>query len=212
MTIRLAAMRMPTHPSDEISLTVPVTSATAVESSVPKPPSNTFTIDLLMPRHIMSLSNVPLEATRAPVMVSRLFDSMKPAALVDKPLKAFSRDTTTGMSAPPIGRTRLAPSTPQISVFATMHGNTMLWPGLAKTMLSTRLLARPAPLMSHLHESTMGLPGMIPCSFPAATALPVKVSAPTDAPTKASRTFKVQSSGPNRFAKPTKTADKPTKE
>ena len=41
----------------------------------------------------MSLRRVPEEATRAPVMVRRLLESMKPAALVARPLQALRSDT-----------------------------------------------------------------------------------------------------------------------
>ena len=51
-------------------------------------------------------------------MVRRSFDNMNPAALVANPLKAFKRDTTTGMSAPPIGSTMLTPRKPHRAVLA----------------------------------------------------------------------------------------------
>lgn len=51
-------------------------------------------------------------------MVKRSLDNMKPAALVAKPLKAFNKETTTGMSAPPIGNTMLTPKKPQKAVLA----------------------------------------------------------------------------------------------
>ena len=54
----------------------------------------------------------------APEMVKRSLDNMKPAALVAKPLKAFNKETTTGMSAPPIGNTMLTPKKPQKAVLA----------------------------------------------------------------------------------------------
>lgn len=51
-------------------------------------------------------------------MVKRSLDNMKPAALVAKPLKAFNKETTTGISAPPIGNTMLTPKKPQKAVLA----------------------------------------------------------------------------------------------
>ena len=48
----------------------------------------------------------PLEATMAPVMISMLFRSMKPAVQPLSPEKAFRTEITTGMSAPPMGSTK----------------------------------------------------------------------------------------------------------
>ena len=53
-----------------------------------------------------------------PEMVRRSFESVKPAALVARPLKAFKSETTTGVSAPPMGSTMLTPKKPQKAVFA----------------------------------------------------------------------------------------------
>ena len=54
-------------------------------------------------------------------MVRRSLDNMNPAALVANPLKAFNRDTTTGISAPPMGRTMLTPRKPHSAVLANRH-------------------------------------------------------------------------------------------
>lgn len=59
-----------------------------------------------------------LHQFQAPEMVKRSLDNMKPAALVAKPLKAFNKETTTGISAPPIGNTMLTPKKPQKAVLA----------------------------------------------------------------------------------------------
>ena len=59
-----------------------------------------------------------LHQFQAPEMVKRSLDNMKPAALVAKPLQAFNKETTTGMSAPPIGNTMLTPKKPQKAVLA----------------------------------------------------------------------------------------------
>ena len=116
-------------------------------------------MERLIPRHMMSLSKVPLEAIKAPrgqmegsferamaiqaaisikyqstinqqpqnvikngcdppEIVRRSLESMKPAALVASPLKAFSKETTTGMSAPPMGSTMLTPRKPHRAVLA----------------------------------------------------------------------------------------------
>jgi len=118
-----------------------------------------------MPRHIMSLKSVPLEATRAPVMVKRLFDSMKPAALVAKPLKALRSDTMTGMSAPPMGSTIFTPSPLQMAVF---NSKLMAPRGVAYNRLEQkiapmrRLLPTPIPFSIHRFSNTTGLPGIVP--------------------------------------------------
>mmetsp|Transcript_59342 Transcript_59342/g.94228 ORF Transcript_59342/g.94228 Transcript_59342/m.94228 type:complete len:238 (+) Transcript_59342:2742-3455(+) len=59
----------------------------------------------------------------------------------------------------------------------------------------------------------IGPPGIVPCNLPAATTLPVKVRDPTAVPINVSSALSlVKSPGWKKFATPTKTAARPTKE
>src|SRR5450756_1921246 len=54
--------------------------------------------------------SAPEAPTSEPVMISSVFDSMKPAAAAAHPEYEFSIDTTTGMSPPPMAATRCQPT------------------------------------------------------------------------------------------------------
>ncbi len=69
--------------------------------------------------HMMYDRIAPEDPTRAPVMISRLLLSMKPAAAAAHPEYEFSIDTTTGMSPPPIAATRCSPSSSAITVISS---------------------------------------------------------------------------------------------
>ena len=53
----------------------------------------------------------PEAPTSMPATISAELSSAIPAAAADSPVKAFSSEITTGMSAPPIGSTNMFPST-----------------------------------------------------------------------------------------------------
>src|SRR6478735_8679460 len=93
--------------------------ATTVPPSAPKPPRITLTNDRFIARHMMYDRIAPEEPTRAPVTMSRLLLSMKPAAAAAHPEYEFSIDTTTGMSPPPIAATRCQPRASATTVIST---------------------------------------------------------------------------------------------
>jgi hypothetical protein len=51
----------------------------------------------------------PLAPTREPATIRTLFNSNKPAKAAAIPEKEFSKEITTGISPPPIGRTKPIP-------------------------------------------------------------------------------------------------------
>ena len=53
----------------------------------------------------------PLAPSRAPATIKMLLPIAKPVALAARPAYEFRSETTTGMSAPPIGSTRVTPIT-----------------------------------------------------------------------------------------------------
>ena len=78
----------------------------------------------------MSFVRMPPDApTRAPEMMSTGLSSTNPAIAAAVPVKEFRREMTTGMSAPPIGRTMV---TPKVSAAATTTSRTS-----AETVLSS---------------------------------------------------------------------------
>ena len=66
-----------------------------------------------------SVSSVPEAPTSAPLTIRTLLWSTKPVAAAARPVKAFSSEITTGMSAPPIGSTKSTPKTSAAASSAT---------------------------------------------------------------------------------------------
>ena len=54
---------------------------------------------------------MPEAPTKVPATISRALSSTKPDAATAKPVNEFNREINTGTSAPPIGRTKMTPST-----------------------------------------------------------------------------------------------------
>ena len=78
-------------------------------SPPPKPPTMMFRTDRFM-ASAMSLVRIAPEApTRAPAMMSTGLPRTNPAMAAAVPVNELSRLMTTGMSAPPIGRTIVTP-------------------------------------------------------------------------------------------------------
>ena len=75
----------------------------------PNAPKRTFVIERFIARPIIIVSNVPDAPTSMPLTISTLFSSSKPPRPTASPVNAFSSEITTGMSAPPIGRTNRTP-------------------------------------------------------------------------------------------------------
>jgi hypothetical protein len=65
----------------------------------------------------ISLVRIPPEApTSAPAMIRPVLLTTKPAIATAVPVKAFSSEMTTGMSAPPIGITIDTPNTSETAI------------------------------------------------------------------------------------------------
>ena len=54
---------------------------------------------------------MPEAPTRVPATISSSLSSTKPEAATAKPVNEFSSEISTGTSAPPMGRTKMTPST-----------------------------------------------------------------------------------------------------
>ena len=62
-----------------------------------------------MALHMRSVSNVPEEPTSVPATTIARLLMANPSAATARPVKEFSSDMTTGMSAPPMGMTIATP-------------------------------------------------------------------------------------------------------
>ena len=60
---------------------------------------------------IIRVSSVPEAPTSVPATISSVLLRVKPDAATARPVKAFNSEMSTGVSAPPMGRTKIAPRT-----------------------------------------------------------------------------------------------------
>ena len=116
-------------------------------------------------------------------MMSRLFASVNPVAVAAQPEYEFSMDTTTGMSAPPIGRMS---NTPSVSASKMRARSETKWSCRTKSAPSPSITSARARFSRCCPLNTSGLLGIRACSLPKATAEPVKVTAPMKLPAKIS--------------------------
>ena len=58
---------------------------------------------------IMRVSSVPEAPTSVPATMSSVLSRVNPEAATARPVKALSREMSTGVSAPPMGSTKIAP-------------------------------------------------------------------------------------------------------
>ena len=80
-------------------------------SSAPKPPTMMLAIERFMASAMSLVRIAPDAPTRAPATISMTLPTTKPAIETAVPVKALRSEITTGMSAPPIGRTIVTPKT-----------------------------------------------------------------------------------------------------
>ena len=79
---------------------------------MPTPAKKTLAIERFMASAICLVRIEPEAPTSMPATISAVLSSAMPAAAADRPVKAFSVEITTGMSAPPIGVTASTPKAP----------------------------------------------------------------------------------------------------
>ena len=79
-------------------------------SLLPKAPNRTFANDRFMALLIKIERMNPDAPSSAPLMMRMTFPRAKPVAHEASPEYEFSNATTTGMSAPPIGKTSIRPN------------------------------------------------------------------------------------------------------
>ena len=91
------------------------------DSFSPEPPNalnNTSGNVLFIALHIMKVRISPDAPTRDPATIKTELFMMKPVNAAAIPESEFSKDTTTGMSAPPIGNTSNIPSVEETPIKA----------------------------------------------------------------------------------------------
>ena len=71
---------------------------------------------------IRRVSRMPDAPTRVPAMISRLLSRVKPDAATARPVKEFNSEMSTGTSAPPMGSTKMTPSTRDSTAVTTSSG------------------------------------------------------------------------------------------
>ena len=146
------------------------------ESATPNPPNMTFANDLFMARVMILVSMSPDAPTSEPAMISMLFSSANPAAAAAIPEYEFSNAITTGMSAPPIGMTIMIPMTSAIIAIA-IRGICELGSMVSHTAIAIVAIEMMVFRMC-LPGINTGCVATMPCNFPKAIRLPVRVMDP----------------------------------
>ncbi len=138
----------------------------------------------------MSLVRIAPDApTSAPEMMRTGLPSTKPAIAAAVPVNEFSRLMTTGMSAPPIGRTIVIPkirpdrtTRPRTrSVTSVLRAIAPAAAAISAAVPMTATTAR-ATVMNRPPGRKIGLPAISPWSLPPAISEPVNVIEPMSAP------------------------------
>ena len=136
----------------------------------------------------------PDAPTMIPPTISATLSSAMPAAAADRPVKAFSSEITTGMSAPPIGSTNMLPRI-AAATSSRMKRPSDSEPAAIATAEPTATIASRA-FMNCCPGSWIGRPGRISWSFPNAMFEPQKETDPTIAAKTSGMTTSVGRSPP----------------
>ncbi|MEI2700935.1 MAG: hypothetical protein V9E83_00870 [Baekduia sp.] len=119
-----------------LARTLPPATAAAPDAPSPPPPPNppaiTEAIERFIATAICCVRIVPDAPTIMPATISAVLLRAIPAAAAERPVKAFSSEITTGMSAPPIGNTS---NRPKIAASASrpIISHWLSWPATIAT-------------------------------------------------------------------------------
>ena len=111
-----------------------------------------------------------------PPTISATLSSAMPAAAAERPVRAFSSEITTGMSAPPMGSTTMLPSTAAASRIRR-NSPSLSAPAAIATAAPTATSSS-ARFTNCCAGSTIGLPGRISCSLANAMLRPQNETEP----------------------------------
>ena len=89
---------------------------------------------------IMRVRIVPDAPTIMPATISEVFSSARPVAAAERPVNALSSEMTTGMSAPPMGRTNMTPNSSASRISATIDHS----PSTPATIATPSAIAPPS--------------------------------------------------------------------
>ncbi len=154
----------------------PAPTTGAAVSPVPKPPMMMLASERFIASAISLVRMLPEAPTSAPAVMSATLPMTKPAMATAVPVKAFSSEMTTGISAPPIGSTMVTPK-PRAARVRTIKTGTFPDPVMSQMAPPTMRTASTA-LTTRAPRKTIGALFTQPCSFPAAMSEPEKVTAP----------------------------------
>ncbi len=128
--------------------TVPpsVPAAPAPACTCPKAPKSTLASERFIALLISWVRMAPLAPTSAPATMSTLLPSTKPVIAAAVPVKLLSMEMITGMSAPPMGSTKVTPST--IASTTKRASRPMPWPITTMTMPMATIAASSPALSS----------------------------------------------------------------
>ena len=144
----------------------------------PKPPATIAGIERFIASAMRFVRIEPEAPTIIPATISAGLFSAIPVAAADRPVKAFSSEITTGMSAPPIGSTTALPSSAaQISM--PMNSPSECAPAAMSTPAASARISSSRLTICWAEPSVIGLPGRISWSFPKAMFEPQKETEPT---------------------------------
>ena len=126
----------------------------------------------------MSLVRIAPDApTSAPAMIRTSLPSTKPAIATAVPVNELSRQMTTGMSAPPIGRTIVTPKMSDAARMTSMTGDAEV-AGPQVDGADDRPRPRAPAVTIRPPGMRIGLPAIRPWSLPDAISEPVNVMLP----------------------------------
>ncbi len=120
----------------------------------------------------------PDAPTIIPATISAVLSSAIPVAAADRPVKAFSSEITTGMSAPPIGSTTALPSS-AAHTSSPMNTPSEWSPPTMSTAAATARMSSTRLTICWAEPKLIGRPGMISWSLPKAMFEPQKETDPT---------------------------------
>ena len=135
-----------------------------------------FAIERFIASAIRFVRIEPEAPTSMPPTISATLSSAIPAAAADRPVKAFSSEITTGMSAPPIGSTNMLPSSAAATRITTNSPCDSV-PAAIAIAQPTATASSPT-LMNCWPGSWIGRPGRISWSFPNAMFEPQNETEP----------------------------------
>src|SRR4051812_6760053 len=161
-----------------VAPSAPVGAPAGPATTLPNAPKMTFAIERFIALPIFIVSSVPEAPTSMPLTISTFECSTKPVAAAASPVKAFSNEITTGMSAPPIGSTNMTPNSAATTIIAARPQK--LTAAIAQIPSATAQ-TKMSPLTTCWPGNVIGWPLISSCNFANATIEPANEIEPISA-------------------------------